>query len=182
MAEIFSQPQATFYRLRAGQGASFLLYPGVGLFILVLIATVGIFVLNRAQEMRREEFIVQNRAKEENLRPELLNQITLLEGRLKGVTGLLANHVFTSNVFKVIEANSHPQVRFLNFNFAADSLKVDMSGEAASYSVLARQIGIFERESQVERVEFGGLSATSEGLVGFKLSLIFKPTLLHLRQ
>mgnify|MGYP001602555926 FL=1 len=57
-----------------------------------------------------------------------------------------------------------------------------MTGEAASYRALAAQIGIFERDPQIEKTEFGGLSATSGGLVGFKLSLTVKPALLHLRQ
>ena len=181
MADLLVKQIPTFSRSPLSRGGPFLFYGSIGVCAAVLIGIGGLVVLNLAQKAEREEFIAQNTAKEESLRPELLNQIAALERRLKGVRTLITDHLFASNVFGVIEANTHPQVRFVNFTFSADSLKVDMSGEAASYSVLARQIGIFEREPQIERVEFGGLSSTSDGLVGFKLSLAFKPSLLHLR-
>ena len=158
------------------------MYAGIGFLVAVSAALGGLIFLNRARQAMREEFIAQNEIKKESLRPELLTQITLLDQRLKSVRGLVGDHNFASNVFRVIEANTHPQIRFTNFAFAADGLKADMSGEAASYRVLAQQIAILERAAEVERVEFGGLSTTGEGLVGFKLSLLFKPALLHLHQ
>ncbi|OHA02681.1 MAG: hypothetical protein A3J10_03625 [Candidatus Sungbacteria bacterium RIFCSPLOWO2_02_FULL_54_10] len=165
-----------------GRGVSLFFIVAASALVLAAAGIGGLFVLNRAQESQRDEFIAQNRIKEESVRPELLQQVVLLDRRLKGVRTLIGEHMFTSNVFGVIEKNTHPQVRFLNFTFSADSLKLDMSGEAASYRALSRQIALFEQEPQIERTEFGGLSATSDGLVGFKLTLTFKPTLLHLRQ
>lgn len=161
---------------------SLFFFVSIGALVVTVAAAGGLMVLNTAQESRYQEFIAQNKIKEENVRPELLQQVALLDKRLKGVGTLIGSHTFASNVFSVIEKNTHPQVRFQNFTFAADSLKLDMSGEAASYRALATQIGLFEREAQIERTEFGGLSTTGEGLVGFKLTLTFKPALLHLRQ
>ena len=165
-----------------GRGVSLFFFIAAVALLLVIAGIGGLIVLNSAQESQRDEFISQNKAKEESIRPELLQQVVLLDNRLKGVRTLIEDHIFPSNIFSVIEKNTHPQVRFLNFTFAADSLKLDMSGEAASYRALSSQIGLFEREPQIERTEFGGLSATGEGLVGFKLTLTLKPTLLHLRQ
>lgn len=161
---------------------SVLLFLGVGVLAVTVAGVGGLIALNRGQEIQREELISQNKIKEESVRPELLQQISLLDRRLKGARQLIGDHAFASNIFSVIEKNTHPEVRFLNFTFSADGLKADMSGEAASYRALSRQIGLFEREPQIERTEFGGLSSTGEGLVGFKLSLTFTPTLLHLRQ
>lgn len=169
-------------RLSHGPGTSLFFFISIGALVTAAVAAGGLTVLNGAQESRREEFIAQNKIKEENVRPELLQQVALLDKRLKSVGALIGSHTFASNIFSVIEKNTHPQVRFQNFTFAADSLKLDMSGEAASYRALANQIGLFEREAQIERTEFGGLSTTGEGLVGFKLTLTFKPALLHLRQ
>ena len=53
-----------------------------------------------------------------------------------------------------------------------------MSGEATSYSTIARQIGVFERDQNIERVEFGGLSLGANNVAGFKVSLIFKRSFL----
>lgn len=94
---------------------------------------------------------------------------------------LLARHVFPSNVFKLLEADTHPQVRFANFNFVADSRKLEMTGETTSYALLARQISLLERDPQVEEVQFGGLAFGPSNLLGFKLTIIFKQSLLQLR-
>jgi len=153
----------------------------IGLFVMVLAATGALVLLNQSRESVKAQFIAQNKIKEESLRPELLDQIISLEQRLKNARALLAGHPFVSNVFRVLEQDTHPQVRFSNFSFAKDGLKADLSGEAASYRVLARQIGIFEQDPQIQKVDFGGLSATSEGLVGFKLTLVFRPSLLEIR-
>lgn len=183
MANLLSSRQSSvFTRFQAGFGASLFFFLSIAVFAVVITGIGGLLVLNRAREQQRDEFIAQNKIKEESVRPELLQQISLLDRRLKGIRTLMGEHLFASNVFRVIEQDTHPKVRFLNFTFAADGLKLDMTGEAASYRALARQISIFERDAQIERTEFGGLSATGEGLVGFKLSLTFKPGLLHLRQ
>lgn len=149
---------------------------------MVFGASGVLVILNRSRETQKVQFIAQNKTKEESLRPELLNQIAILEARLTGARTLLGGHTFASNVFRVLEADTHPQVRFSNFAFARGGLKVDMTGEAANYRVLARQIGLFEQDPQIQKVEFGGLAGTAAGLVGFKLSLTFRETLLHLRQ
>ncbi len=154
---------------------------GIGLFAAVLMTTIGLAVLNQSRAGAKAQFIEQNKIKEESLRPELLDQIASLETRLKNARALLANHPFASNVLRVLEQDTHPQVRFSNFSFGKDGLKADLSGEAASYRVLARQIGIFEQDPQIQKVDFGGLSTTGGGLVGFKLTLVFRPSLLQLR-
>lgn len=182
MSDLSLQRQSSLFHLYAGSGAALFLYLAVALFILLLIGSGGLAVFNRGEAAARDELITQNQIKEESLRPELLNQFVVLDNRLKGIRGLFASHVFASNVFRVLEANTHPQVRFVNFSFAAASLRSDFAGEAVSYRALAEQIAILEREPQIQKVEFGGLSSVGEGLVGFKLSLTFKSDLFRLRQ
>lgn len=94
---------------------------------------------------------------------------------------LLSQHLFPSNVLRFLEINTHARVRFLNFNFGADSRKLDMTGEAATYAALAEQIAVLENDPNVEAVEFGGLSIGAKNFVNFKIAVIFKPALLLLR-
>lgn len=154
----------------------------ITLLVAVLAALGGLTLLNRQREAQREEFIRQNKIKEESLRPELLAQIVALEGRLKGIRALLSRHEFSSNALRLVEADTHPQVQFSSFAFSADNLKVELGGQAASYRVLARQITFFENDPQVEAVEFGGLSAVSSGLIGFHLAITLKPGFTHIRE
>jgi len=156
-------------------------YASITIFVLVIAAYGGLLLLNGAQKRAREQIIEQVKVKEESIEPGLINQIFTLDKRLKNIQLLLGAHVFSSNIFRLLENNTHPQVRFLNFNLNTEIQKIDMVGETSSYSILASQIAILERDPQIERVEFGGLSLGGNNLLGFKLNLQFKPSLIQLR-
>lgn len=181
MADLLARKETTKLNLESGQGGSLLFYLGLLLFFLASASYGGIILLNSNQHKTKERLIEEVKLKEENLRSELLAEIFLLDERLKNMGSLLRRHTFTSNIFKLLETDIHPAVRFTSFNLAADSRKIDMAGEAVSYTALAKQIGIFERNAQIERVEFGGLSFTVNNLIGFKLTIILRPGLLLLR-
>lgn len=156
-------------------------YLGLVVFLAAAASFAGLTLLNRAQKEAREVLLTEVREKQGTLRTDLVNQIFLLDERLKNLRTLLAGHVFSSNVLRFVESTTLPQVRFINFSFDASSRKLDMTGEAISYAVLARQIGIFERDPNIEKVEFGGLSLGANNFAGFKITLIFKKSFLNIR-
>lgn len=164
------------------RGSSILTYASAGLFILVAGTLGGLILLNKAQSEAHASLLTEVSEKEEDLRGDILSQIFLLEAQLKGLRTVLSSHTLPSNIIRFVERNTLSQVQFLTFGFDAASRKLEMLGEAASYSVLAQQINVFERDPSVERVEFGGLSITGANHAGFSLKLTFKPTLLTLRQ
>ena len=168
-------------KLRIESSRSIFFYVSFLLFLVTAASYGGIYFLNKSQLMAQDDLEKEIKLKEEELRPELLNQIFLLETRLKNMRRLLSGHVRISNVLKFLENNTHPQVGFASFNFSADSRKVDLNGEAASYAVLAEQVGILERNREVEKVEFGGLSLGADNRPGFRLTVVVKPTLLQTR-
>lgn len=159
----------------------FLFYISITIFLASIAVYGGLLLLNNAQERAKKEIIEQVNIKEQSIEPGLINQIFLLDKRLKNMQKLLVEHVFTSNIFKMIEADTHPQVRFLNLNLNADNHQIDMTGETTGYSILARQIALLERDPQIERVEFGGLSLGGNNLLGFKLNIKFKQALTQLK-
>jgi len=179
MADLFVKKEASLAAL--GQGRSLLFYGSLLVFFLALASYGGLALLNPNLQNTKERLIEETKLKQESLRPELLSEIFLLDERLTNTRTLLSKHTFASNVFKLIESDTHPLVRFTNFNLTTDSRKLELSGEAADYAALSRQIGILERDPQVEKVEFGGLSFTVANLLGFKLTIILKPGLLQLR-
>lgn len=167
--------------LRLDRTGSALFFVSLGLFLLILAAYGGLWLLNRAQHQTILTLREQIQSKEEDARPELINQILALDQRLSNIRAILGKHVFLSNIFRLIEKGVHQEVRFSNFNLSANSRKIDLTGEAASYAALARQIALFEQDPQIERVEFGGLTLSGENLLGFKLTLTFKQALLQIR-
>lgn len=181
MADLLSKKEPYISYTRLERGGSWLFFVVLAVFFMVAASSGGLALLNRAQSAAHSEILEQVREKGGNLQTDLLGQIFLVDQRLSNLRLLLAEHTFVSNVLRLLEQETLPQVRFLNFNFDVDSRKLDMSGEAASYSILAGQIGALERNPNLERVEFGGLSIGGNNLAGFKLTLIFKKSFLLLR-
>jgi len=165
-------------RVRAKAESGWFFYLNLFIFFLLVASYGGFLLLNRNQKDARDLLLEEIKSKENELRPELFNQIFAMEKQLKNIRTLISSRTFTSNIFGLLEANTLPQVRFTDFNFSADPRKIDLSGEAANYRTLAEQIAIFERHPQVEKVDFGGLSRTSTGLVAFKLAITLNPALL----
>lgn len=161
-------------RIQVERGGSIFLYISFGIFALILLGYGGLIFLNQSQNNNLNEFIKQIEIKEQNLRPEVIQQIFLLEQRLNNTKTLLSQHNLPLNVYKTLEKNTHPQVRFSNFNADIPINKITMTGETTSYATLAHQIGILERNSLISNVEFGGLSISPRDLLSFNLILTFK--------
>ena len=151
-----------------------LFYLSLLLFFVSMASYGGLFLLNRAQARAEQVLRQEIQRKEEDLRPELIDQIFLLERQLENMRTLLEKHSFPTQLLVLIEENTLPLVRFSTFNYQPALNRLDMSGETISYSLLAEQLGVLERNQEIERVEFGGLSRTAGNLVGFKLNLTFK--------
>lgn len=147
--------------------------------MLVLAFYGGLFFLNRAQKEAQETLIANIEEKTSAIRPETLREIFLLEKRLTTIKTLITNHTVPSRIFDFLEERTHPHVRFINFTLTGNSRTVTVDGETVSYQALTQQIGILERDPQIEEVQFGGLSLGSTNVVLFQLTIIFKQPLIQ---
>ncbi len=182
MVDLLSKKEeSAFKRIPLQESGTALFYISLALFFLALASYGGLFVLNRGQQETARVLNDEIRVKEENLNPAIINEIFSLDKRISQMRTLISGHIFTSNLLRLLEERTHPKVQFTSFNFNRESRKVDMAGTAASYAVLAEQIGLLERHPQIERVEFGGLAQTAQGSVGFKTTLLVKESLLQLQ-
>ena len=181
MVELLIKKEAARPNSETSWAILLLFYASLLILFLTAAGYGGVVLLNSNQQQTKTRLIEEIKLKEEGLRSELLNEIFLLDERLRKMSTLLNRHLFTSNLFKLIEADVHPQVRFTSFNLTANSRKIDMSGEAANYTALAKQIALFERNAQIEKVEFGGLSFGSNNFINFKMTIIFRSGILTIR-
>lgn len=180
MADFLQQSQGPTVKVRLTKSIPILLYLSIFLFFIALASYGGLLLLNRAQGRATQTLLAQLQQKEEELRPEIIDQIFLLEARLKTMRALLENHKFVTRLFTLLQENTLPLVRFSTFNYQSAVNKVDMSGETTGYALLAKQIGVLERHPDIERVEFGGLSR-NEKFLNFRIGITFNPqTLLKL--
>lgn len=178
---IKKQTTTTLEKLQVQGGRSIFFYLSLFIFLVVLASFGGLAFLNRAQERAEETLVGEIKLKEGELGPESVNRFFLLEARLKNMRSLLSGHTRVSSVFKFLEDNTHPQVRFSNLNFFSDSRKIELNGEAPNFAVLSQQMGILERSPQVEKVEFGGISLSAGGKPGFRLMIVVKPSMFSAR-
>ena len=163
------------------QGGEWLFTASIVAFILVILAWGGLFLFKRTLETNAANWREQIGILEKELRPDLLNQLLALSGRLAAAREVLTNHNFSSNVFVLLEKSTHPQVFYSSFQYANETRSIALTAKAGSYRIVADQITIFERDPQIERVSFGGLSLDDKGHVGFRLTVVVKPSLLKIR-
>ena len=180
MADFLIKKEKTadrFAMFRPGTGL--ILRVSLGLFILSLVSYAVLIFIDRSQVKTEENLLQEVRVRQDELRPELVNQIFTLESKLASIQTLINKHPFSSNILKFLEENTLPNIRFLTFDFKSDTGRLEMSGDAASYAALTEQIILFERNSRVEKVEFGGLTLGAGNLVNFRLTMVFKPVLVR---
>jgi len=99
------------------------------------------------------------------------------EKKLENIKDILDSHVFSSKVFSFLEEFSNPQVSFSSFTFNAIGLQVELSGRAASYEVLAKQMVTFQNNSNINKVDVSGIQLSQEGGVEFEMEMGFKQEL-----
>lgn len=112
--------------------------------------------------------------------PEIESAIVNLDKKLGIVKELFDNHVYWSKLFNKIEGLTIPEVYFSDakLNFSSEDVNVVFSGNALSYTVLARQVLSFQDDSLVEEVRVSGISLGTIGGIDFDLSIIFSKNIL----
>lgn len=160
----------------------FALFASLFLFIISIAAYAGLYYLNKTQENTQQQLIEQIETKENDLRLKQLDQVFSLKNKIELASSVIASHGFAANTFSFLEASTHPFVQFNSYSFLPEQQTIMLKGEAADYSVLARQIAFLEGDKQVSKVEFGGLVLKPQNRVEFNLTIHVTPTLLATMQ
>lgn len=164
-----------FERFLLERGGSLGVSMGFGAFLVTLALYGGLMFYNKTQDAAVDTLIETIAAKEQEIDPDKLKEILLLDSRFKNIRVLLKNHVIASRIFSLLENNTFPQVSYSSFSFDAKRSTVDLGGVTTSFALLSRQIGQFEQASDaVSAVSFGNPDKTEKG-VRFTLTLTLKP-------
>ena len=90
--------------------------------------------------------------------------------KLDGVSSILDSHIYSSNLFTLIEAFTHPKVQFTNLNFAAVSGLLTLKGLTESYETFGEQMIALEESSEIENITVSGVKLLKSGQVAFTIS------------
>lgn len=132
--------------------------------------------LNKNMESIREETALLDEKRD----PETEKTIIDLDKNLDIMTQLFEDHLYWSELFTKIEELTLPEVYFSDakLSFSGNKINVNFSGNALTYTILARQILSFQEEPFVEEVRVSDISLASEGGLKFNLEIIFNKDIL----
>lgn len=115
------------------------------------------------------------------LEPSFVASLALMSGKINAAKSLIQNHKAPSSIFVFLEDNTLKDVRFKDFNFSlaeGGEASISMSGLAKSYSSLALQAGVFEKNAAVKKSSFSSFKLDKNGQVGFNVKIIFNSSIL----
>lgn len=107
--------------------------------------------------------------------PPLIKELARTGASIETAKLLISQHTSLARLFKFLEENTLPSVRFLSFTYKDN--EVDMRGQVLDYTALAQQTLLFEQSDFVENVSISNLSLVEGGRVGFTMRILFDPGL-----
>lgn len=146
-------------------------------FLLSLLAYFGLSIgytsyLN-SQISAKEQEIGQLTKK---VSPEAQSVFVDFYSRLANYRNLLSKHIYTDKLFPMLERVTNSSVYYNNFDLDISNQRMVLSGLAADYEILGRQLYLFDQESMVQAYILNQ-SRVVEGLVNFQITLILSPKL-----
>lgn len=146
-------------------------------FLLSLLAYFGLHIgytsyLN-SQISAREQAIDQLTKK---VTPAAQSVFVDFYSRLTNFKNLSAGHVYTNKLFPMLEKITNPSIYYNNFSLDINGQKMVLSGLAANYEALGRQLYLFDQEPMVQAYILNQ-SRVVEGLVNFQVTLVLSPKL-----
>ena len=157
----------------------FLRAGAVIVFIIVILAAVGVFLYTELLERnitRKEAALAQAR---EAFEPQLIEELARLDARVDSAEALLSGHIAPTQLFGLIESITLQTVRFNTLSFAeeVDGYVLGLSGEAQSFASVALQSDVLGESRLIQEPVVSGLSLGSSGRVNFTVSAKVDPSL-----
>ncbi|MBI4811976.1 hypothetical protein HY798_00790 [Candidatus Falkowbacteria bacterium] len=108
---------------------------------------------------------------------ESAQKIRRLQQSLKAAQPFLKEHIFPAGVFRLIEESTLPEVYYDKLDLQTDGARVSLSGVAAGYNILAKQIAILNGNPMIRSVEVGKVNLGERGGVAFEMIIVLDPSI-----
>lgn len=104
---------------------------------------------------------------------ETVQEIMRLNNRMLSAETLIDKHLIITPFLDFLEKSTLRTVRFREFSYIAENsaLRLNMKGEARSYSSLAQQAELFKKSKDIKNPTFSDISLDDKGNVTFTVSL-----------
>ena len=164
----------------------------ISLFVLfaVLLATGGFYfykgiITKNIADMKNTLTLAKNR-----FEPTKINELQILDKRLRAASEILSNHINITPVFNVLEQLTLKTVRYTKFSYSVGAdknttINVKMSGVAVGYRSVALQSDLFTTKdigkNFIDPV-FSNLTLDNSGNVLFDLEFSVDPSFVNYKQ
>jgi lipopolysaccharide export LptBFGC system permease protein LptF len=152
-------------------------------FVLTILATGVVFLYNRYLESEIEGMSKTLEREKGSLEKEIIKELSRIDKRINASVDILNKHMTLVSFFEMLEKNTLQNVRFgkLDFLPTEDGWELSMEGSADSYSTIALQSDVFEKDKNMSELIFSGLGVGSDGGVVFKVNSKIDPLLFSYR-
>lgn len=111
------------------------------------------------------------------LEPSLIAELIGMSDKINASETLLGQHKTLLPIFDFLENNTVKTVSFKNFRYTFlkdNGAQISMDGLADSYTSLALQAEVFEKDKSIKSVNFSGLGLGEKGNINFVVNIAFK--------
>jgi hypothetical protein len=155
------------------------------IFFAVILASGGLYfykgiLAKNIASMSNDLTLAKNR-----FEPSKINQLQVLDKRLRASDIILSNHITISPIFQALQALTMKTVRYTKFSYSfGDNKKVNvkMSGQAVGYRSIALQSDLFAKNKYLLDPVFSNLSLDDKGNVLFDLEFLVDPSFIDYKQ
>jgi len=144
------------------------------LLVLALLAYGGLYFYRGSINKEIESLNAKKESMQTDENKNNIDKVLSLSKSLASAKGLLSPHVYSSNSIRLIEDLTLPDASWSSFSFDYATGKVALKGKASTYSEVAKQILVFENDSEkrVSGAAVSGISLDKAGGVAFSCNLI----------
>jgi len=142
---------------------------------LFLLSLLGYFALNfgyatylNNQILNTEE---ETKALTQKISTDSQNKFIDVYSRLFNFKDLLAKHVYSTKAFPLLEKITYPTVYYNSVEISVDDKKMVLSGIAANFDALSRQLKLYDDEKTLIESYILNQSRIVENMVNFRVSL-----------
>lgn len=147
--------------------------------ILVLMVYAGLLIYEKVFLKKQIDKISSANAQltlEERIAD--IKKVIKTDRKLDLLNQLLNSHIYFSQFFKFLEDNTLSKIYFNKFSASLAGQTVSLSGKAASYSELAKQIKTFSEQKEINKVDVSDITLLPDGRVSFSMNFNFDKSLL----
>jgi len=173
-------------RAKVSRPTGLLTIISIFIFITVVVAAGGLYFYKGIMEkniatMSDNLVLAKNR-----FEPTKINQLQILDKRLRASDQILASHVAISPIFDALQTLTMKTVRYTKFSYSIDEkttkIIVKMSGQAIGYRSIALQSDLFAKNKNILDPVFSNLTLDEKGNILFDLEFSVDPSFVDYKQ